>query len=211
MHHFVTEYLFYLPRNLELGGLTTQSCDNLHAWRCLLSKYSGSKCISCVSDMWHNVSERTNIYLVHLCKFQRSLHTSQRGSSAKSSEIPVLSPPSSLYILSFSTSWAARLLFLSSQSYTEVFPSFKRPLCLSLITHPQDFLHVLVHHVGDANCWNDFEEVGGDAAIQARYTFVRYDVFELAHHGQLGFTLSNGWKKRKVKELKHIQHSLSSE
>lgn len=148
--------------------------------------------------MWHNASVRTNIYLVHLCKFHRSLHTSQRGSSADSSEIPVFSPLSSLYFLS-SSSWAACLLFLSSRLCTEVFLSFKRPLCL--ITYPQDFLHVLVHHVGDANCWNDFEEVGSDAAIQARYTFVRYDVFELAHHGQLGFSLSNGWKKRKVKEF----------
>ena len=51
---------------------------------------------------------------------------------------------------------------------------------------------MLVHHIGDADSWNDFEEVGGDAAIQAGYTFMRYDVLELAHHGQLGFTLSGG-------------------
>lgn len=51
---------------------------------------------------------------------------------------------------------------------------------------------MLVHHVGDADSWNDFEEVGGDAAIQAGYTFMRDDVFELAYHGQLGFTLSYG-------------------
>lgn len=69
---------------------------------------------------------------------------------------------------------------------------FVRPLWLSLVTHPEDFLHVLVHHVGDADSWNDFEEVGGDAAIQAGHTFLRYDVFELAQHGQLGFTFSNG-------------------
>lgn len=65
-------------------------------------------------------------------------------------------------------------------------------LCLSLIPHPEDFLHVLVHHVGDADSRNDLEEVGGDAAIQARYTFMGYDIFELANHCQLGFTLSDG-------------------
>lgn len=70
--------------------------------------------------------------------------------------------------------------------------SFISLLCLSLVTHPEDFLHVLVHHVGDADSWNDFEEVGGDATVQARYTFMRYDVFELAHHGQLGFIRGDG-------------------
>lgn len=72
------------------------------------------------------------------------------------------------------------------------FSSIVSTLCLSLVTHSEDFLHVFVHHVGDADSWNDFKEVGSDAAIQARYTFTRYDVFELAHHGQLGFTLSDG-------------------
>lgn len=55
-------------------------------------------------------------------------------------------------------------------------------LCISLLTHAKDFLHVLIHHIGDADSRNDFEEVRGDATIKARYTFMGYNVFELAHH-----------------------------
>lgn len=51
---------------------------------------------------------------------------------------------------------------------------------------------MFVHHVGDADGWDDLEEIRGDATIKAGYAFVRYDVFELSEHGQLGFTLSNG-------------------
>lgn len=87
--------------------------------------------------------------------------------------------------------WGAAALLSS-----EVFLPSVHPLWLSLVTHTEDFFHVLVHHVGDADSWNDFEEVGGDAAVQAGHTFMRYDVFELAQHGQLGFTFRDGWKKR---------------
>lgn len=83
-----------------------------------------------------------------------------------------------------------RLTNKSAYSFTVLFA------CLSLsvisVAHSKDLLHVLVHHVGDADCRNYFEEVGGDAAVQTRYPFMRYDVFELAHHSQLGFTLSDG-------------------
>lgn len=51
---------------------------------------------------------------------------------------------------------------------------------------------MLVHHIGDADSWDNFEEVWGDATIKARHAFMRYDVFELAHHGQFGFVLSDG-------------------
>ena len=64
--------------------------------------------------------------------------------------------------------------------------------CLILVTHSKDFLHVLIHHIGDADSRDDFEKVGGDTTIQALYAINGNDVFELAHHGQLGFTLSDG-------------------
>lgn len=41
-----------------------------------------------------------------------------------------------------------------------------------LITHAEDFLHVFVYYVGDADGWDDLEEIRGDATIQAWYTFV---------------------------------------
>lgn len=58
---------------------------------------------------------------------------------------------------------------------------------------------MLIHHIGDADSWNDFEEVGGDATVEAWHTFMRYDVFELARHGQFGFALSNGLGSGRMK------------
>lgn len=58
---------------------------------------------------------------------------------------------------------------------------------------------MLIHHVGDADSWDDFKKVGGNATVQAGHTFLRYDVFELAHHAQLGFPFCGGYKKREGK------------
>lgn len=69
-------------------------------------------------------------------------------------------------------------------------------LCHSLVNHSKDLLHVLIHHIGDADSRNYFEKVGRDASVQAWHTFMRYDVFELTHHGQFGFTLSDSWKNK---------------
>lgn len=69
------------------------------------------------------------------------------------------------------------------------------------ISNPEDFLHMLVHHVGDADSWDDFKKVGGNASVQAGHTFLRYDVFELAHHAQLGLPFCGGYKKKEGKKL----------
>lgn len=58
---------------------------------------------------------------------------------------------------------------------------------------------MLVHHVGDADSWDDFKKVGGNASVQAGHTFLRYDVFELAHHAQLGLPFCGGYKKKEEK------------
>lgn len=67
---------------------------------------------------------------------------------------------------------------------------------------------MLVHHVGDADSWDDFKKVGGNASVQAGHTFLRYDVFELAHHAQLGLPFCGGYKKKggkkKVNEAQDV-------
>lgn len=86
--------------------------------------------------------------------------------------------------------WRRRTLKIAAASV-----SASTVLCvcrISLVNHSKDLLHVLVDHIGDADSRNNFEEVGRDASVQTWHTFMRYDVFELTHHGQLGFTLSNG-------------------
>lgn len=60
---------------------------------------------------------------------------------------------------------------------------------------------MLIHHVGDADSWDDFKKVGGNASVQAGHTFLRYDVFELAHHAQLGLPFCGGYKKKEGKKI----------
>lgn len=63
--------------------------------------------------------------------------------------------------------------------------SFCLPLSLS---HSQYFPHVFVHHVGDADSWNDLEEVGCDAAVQTHHTLLSHDATEQREHGELRAT-----------------------
>lgn len=65
-------------------------------------------------------------------------------------------------------------------------------LRLGLVSHAEDLLHALVHHVGDADGRHHFEEVGRDAAVQARQPLAGDDVSELAQHGQPGRGLAEG-------------------
>lgn len=67
---------------------------------------------------------------------------------------------------------------------------------------------MLIHHVGDADSWNDFKKVGGNSTVQAGHTFLRYDVFELAHHAQLGFPFCGGYKKREGKQSARLRMSV---
>lgn len=38
-------------------------------------------------------------------------------------------------------------------------------LAFCLASNPEDFLHVLIHHIGDADSWDDLKKVGGDATV----------------------------------------------
>lgn len=57
---------------------------------------------------------------------------------------------------------------------------------------------MLVHHVADADCWDDFEEIGAQASIEPGGALRLQDVSEDARHRRLPAALDGGWgDKRK--------------
>ena len=62
--------------------------------------------------------------------------------------------------------------------------------------HTQRRLDVLVHHVADANCWDDLEEVGPQAPVEAGGSLRLEDVSEDARHRHLPAALHVGCGER---------------
>lgn len=52
--------------------------------------------------------------------------------------------------------------------------------------HPKRGLDVLIHHIADADGWDDLEEVGGQAAVEASGALRLEDLFEEPRHRGLG-------------------------
>lgn len=52
--------------------------------------------------------------------------------------------------------------------------------------HPKRRLDVFIHHVADADRWDDLEEVRGQAAVEASGALGLEDLLEQPGHGSLG-------------------------
>ena len=57
---------------------------------------------------------------------------------------------------------------------------------------------MLVHHVADADCGDDFEKVGGQASVEARRALVLQDLSEETAHGHLLAALCRSCEDRKT-------------
>lgn len=83
--------------------------------------------------------------------------------------------------------WYLSCLFLGSRGKAKQpwpLDSCRLPPC-SLGLDAQGDLEVLVHHVADADRWNDLHEVGGQASVESRGPLGPHDVSEQARHAHL--------------------------
>lgn len=74
----------------------------------------------------------------------------------------------------------------SSSCHISLFFLHVSVLYLLLIFDPEHLLHVFIHHVGDADSRDDFEEVRSDSPVESGDSLMTHDVSELSQHGELG-------------------------
>lgn len=67
--------------------------------------------------------------------------------------------------------------------------------------HSQCILQVLVHHIANADCWNDLHEVWAQAPVQPHGPFCLDDLFEKPRHGYL-LAASQSSCKREITQIK---------
>ena len=67
--------------------------------------------------------------------------------------------------------------------------------------HSQLCLHVLIHHVADADGRDDFEEVGGQASVEPRRALGLQDLLEETRHCHLLVAPCCSCKEKKIKPV----------